>query len=196
MLSFALYLKHIGNRAAFLKHFRNRVAFLNQFWSILEAFLKRKCLVFPVVRIRVAVQDIEKCAVKRSWLSFQWKTAGAIRKRICIFICNRIQPQGWHNVILLFVGMFKFKKKNYSKSHCCWKLQFKSWFNNTKLARQDIFNLFAGQKAVSFTISVCNPIFLIAKIKHNQFPDYSFCCSFVGIFVGIFKSKKKNCLKS
>ena len=130
----------------------------------------------PMVRIRVAVQDIEKCAVKRSWLSFQWKTAGAIRKRICIFICNRIQPQGWHNVILLFVGMFKFKKKNYSKSHCCWKLQFKSWFNNTKLARQDIFNLFAGQKAVSFTISVCSPIFLIAKIKHIQFPDYSFCC--------------------
>ena len=55
---------------------------------------------------------------------------------------------------------------------------------------------FAGQKAVSFTISVCNPIFLIAKIKYIQFPDYSFCCYFVVIFVGIFKSKKKNCLKS
>ena len=32
----------------------------------------------------------------------------------------------------------------------------------------------------------------MTKIKHIQFSDYSFCCSFVGIFVGIFKFKKKN----
>ena len=31
----------------------------------------------------------------------------------------------------------------------------------------------------------------MTKIRHIQFSDYSFCCSFVGIFVGIFKSKKK-----
>ena len=111
MLSFALYLKHIGNRAAFLKHFRNRVAFLNQFWSILEAFLKRKCLVFPVVRIRVAVQNIEKCAVKQSWLSSNGKQQVQFEREFVYSFVIEFNPKGDIMLFCCLWGCSSSRKK-------------------------------------------------------------------------------------
>ena len=173
MIEFSPVIPHWRLKGKFVYSFVMKFNF--QYWESVQFFLSFRSRVANLVSVSILVFNctelpFERCTVKWSQLSFH---------------------------LSFPIGNSKFnpksKKKNYSKSQCCRKLQFKSWFNNTKLARQDIFNLFAGQKAVSFTISVCNPIFLIAKIKLIQFPDYSFCCRDICRNIQV---QEKNCLKS
>ena len=66
------------------------------------------------------------------------------------------------------------------------------------LSKVAIQKLIQPYPAGSFLIScchgtMCNSIFLIANIKHLQFPDYSFCC---GCICRNNQVQEKNCSKS
>ena len=96
MLSFALYLKHIRNRAASLKHFRNRVAFLNQFLSILKAFWNRSCI-FEAFWRRFWRESVAKSYNLRV---NPFLCCGPIY--IMTKICQKLWFKSWFNNIQLF----------------------------------------------------------------------------------------------
>ena len=94
-----------------------------------------------------------------------------------------------HFAVGMSVETFK-SKKSCSKSQCAKVtiqkinsfLCYGSIFIMTKMSsRVAIQKLIQPYPAGSYPIScchgtMCNSIFLIANIKHLQFPDYSFCC--------------------
>ena len=98
--------------------------------------------------------------------------------------CQKLRFQRWCNNIQLF---------HFPSLHRNPKVTIKSWFpyaavqyswwpmaNNSKLiplcCQSYDFEGDAKYPAAHFPSLHCNPIFLIANIKHLQIPDYSFCC--------------------
>ena len=127
MIEFSPVIPHWRLKGKFVYSFVMKFNF--QYWESVQFFLSFRSRVANLVSVSILVFNctelpFERCTVKWSQLSFH----------LSFPIGNsKFNPKG--NIILLCcLWRYLSPRKNYSKSQCCRKLQFKSWFNNTKLA--------------------------------------------------------------